>query len=455
MNVLLILALGGLMQAARSFQTEGTMATGTTLAFGFVLLTAFFAGRLAAGAGLPKLTGYLAAGIVVGPSVLGLLTPEMVENMGIINGVAIALIALTAGNALDLRAFRPLLRSIYWITLLTATSSTVLLSLTVFAMKPFLPFMGGLGFLETVSISLVIGVVMAAKSPAVVVALRDEMRADGPLSRTVLGVVVISDLLVVLLFAATSSLAKTFFGTPGELMDTLGLLTWEILGSMTSGVLVGSLIALYLRFVGSRGAALFVVTASFVVAEVGTRLQFDPLLVALAAGVLIRNLTAQGSLLHQQVESASLPVYVVFFAVAGAHIELGVLAVVGIPAAIFVAVRAASLIGSARVGAKIAGAPEEVQRYAGMGLLPQAGLAIALAMLFTKTFEGLEEAGALILGVVALNEIIAPAVYRWALVRSGEAGSAGPVDAEPTELPAPAPTEEEAPLSAAAPSARS
>src|SRR5690606_16783072 len=134
MNLLLVLALGGLMHAARSFQDAGSIA-GTTLAFGFVLLVAFFAGGLSAGVRLPKITGYMIAGIVVGPAVIGLLTPEMVRDLELVDGVAIAMIALTAGNELDLKAFRPLMRSIYWITLLAVVGTAVLLGITVLAMK--------------------------------------------------------------------------------------------------------------------------------------------------------------------------------------------------------------------------------------------------------------------------------------------------------------------------------
>lgn len=426
MNVLLILALVGLMHAARSFQEAGSAPT-TTLAFGFVLLTAFFAGRIFANIRLPKLTGYIAAGIIVGPSIFGLLSPGMVHDLEIIDGVAIAMIALTAGNELDLKAFRPLMRTIYWISLIAVVGTAILLGVAIFAVKGLLPFLAELPLVPALAVSMVLGVVMAAQSPAVVVALRDEMAADGPTSRTVLGVVVIADLIVILLFAATSSIAKSMIGAPGELSDTIGLLTWELLGSLTSGVLVGGLIALYLRFVGRSGAALFVVTLCFVIAEVGSRLHFDPLLVALAAGVLIRNTTKSGDLLHHEIEAASLPVYVVFFAVAGAQIDLAILIGAGIPALIIVLVRAFGLISGTRLGARAAGAPPEVRRFAGYGLLPQAGLALALSSIFAKAFPSFgAEARSLMLGVVAINQIITPAIYQWALIKSGEAGKRVP-----------------------------
>ena len=118
-----------------------------------------------------------------------------------------------------------------------------------------------------------------------------------------------------------------------------------------------------------------------------------------------------------------MPVYILFFAAAGANLHLDVLLVVGGPAVLFVVVRGVGLLSGAALGARLAEAPPLVRRYAGFGLLPQAGLALALSMLFAKTFpEFGAEAAALTLGVVAINELVAPALYRYALVKSGEAG---------------------------------
>ena len=98
-------------------------------------------------------------------------------------------------------------------------------------------------------------------------------------------------------------------------------------------------------------------------------------------------------------------------------------AIVGLPALVFVVLRALGFIGGARLAARIAGAPESVRRWLGFGLLPQAGLALALSLLLARTFPQFgEEAGMMALGVVALNELVAPVLYRWALVRSGETG---------------------------------
>jgi Kef-type K+ transport system membrane component KefB len=433
MNVVLLVVLGGLMHATRSFSLAGPPGSaGTLLAFGYVLATAFFAGGLFHQLRLPRLTCYIAAGVVAGPMGLGLVSRPMVGSLDVVNGIAVAMIALTAGSELELRAMRPLLRSIRWITLVGVLGTIVLLAAAVWLLRPLLPFMADLGAAQAVAVAVVLGVVTVAQSPAVVVALRDELRADGAVARTVLGVVVLADLVVIVLFAVTSTIAKAAFGAGADAAHTATTLAWEILGSLGAGALVGIVLAIYLRKV-TGGASMFLFLTTIVIAEIGKRLHFDPLLVALAAGALVRNATTVADALHRELQPSMLPVSIVFFAVAGASLHLDVLATAWLPAGIIVLVRAAGLLTGSRLGARLAGAPPHVSRYAGFGLLPQAGLALALSMMFSKTFpEFGAAASALTLGVVALNELLAPAVYRNALVRCGEAGRApsAPDDAQ-------------------------
>jgi Kef-type K+ transport system membrane component KefB len=418
------LILFGLMHAARSFAPQpglGSGAAGVTLAAGFLLLAALFAGNLFRHLHLPRLTGYLLVGMLVGPHVMDLVTEQMLGQLRVFNGVAIALIALTAGTEMDFRRLRPLLGGIAWITTIAVLGTGLLLSGAVYLLRDLLPFTAGLSPIQLLALAVVLGVTLAAQSPAVVVALRKEMDADGPVSRTVLGVVVVSDLVIIVLFALASFLARALMGEGGPGAMTGGMLVWEIFGSGAAGLLIGVLVAAFLRNV--EGGGLFVVAVGFLAAEVGQRIHLDPLLLALFAGLFIRNATIHGDRLHAEIEAASLPVYIAFFAVAGATINLAALAVVGIPAALFSVIRAAGFLGGTSIAARVARSPEGVGRYAGFGLLPQAGLAIALALLLARTYPQFgQEASALVLGVVALSQIFGPVVYRWALVRSGEAG---------------------------------
>ena len=441
MRLVFVLIFAGLMHAARSFAPDSSVgggAAGTALACGYLLLSAFLMGSIFSSLRLPRLTGYLVTGILVGPQVLNLISGPMVSNLQIFNGVATALIALTAGVELDLDAMKPLLRNIAWLTSIAICGTILLISTAVFLLRAQLPFLHHLTGFQIAAISVVLGVTMVAQSPAVVVALQSEMAADGPLTRTVLGVVVISDLVVIVLFAIVSTIAKSFLGSKIDALHTAGTLAWEVLGSIAIGACVGIIISIYLRFVQGR-SALFVLAAAFLVAEVGERIDLDPLLVALAAGVFIRNVTAYGKRLQEEIEVSSLPVYVVFFAVTGATVHIRELLEVGIPAIILVLTRAGGFLGLGRLATNLADAPDQVKKYIGLGLMPQAGLALALALLFVKTFPKIgAEASALVFGGVAINEMLAPVLYRFALVESGEAGKAEVSETAAHPVPVPA-----------------
>lgn len=441
-RVLLVLAMGALMQASLSFgarEADDRMrAAAVVLSIGFVLITAHFVGQLASEQlRLPKLTGYLATGIAAGPAVLGFLGHHVVGDLALVNGVAIALIALTAGSEIDFRAMRPLLRSIAWISGVAVAGTALLLGVAVLLLRPLLPFLGELSLGAAIAVSAVVGVVVVAQSPAVVVAIRAETGADGPVARTVLGVVVLADLMVIVLFAIVSSIATATIAGSFDAGSAIGGLLWELFGSLGIGAAIGALVALYQRIV-RQGLDLFVLTVCFLVAEVGQRMHLDPLLVMLAAGMFVENVMHAGAELRRSFEAASLPVYILFFTVAGASIHLEAIPAFAVPTIVLVAVRSLGLWGGTRVAARIAGAPPAVAHWAGFGLLPQAGLAIALALLFARTFPSFgEEAGTLVLGIVAINELVAPALLRWAFVRSGETAAAAPSDRSPRASEAP------------------
>lgn len=430
MQLGLLVIMIGLMHSASTYAPQaglGAAPAAITMSAGFLLLSALLMGNLFKAVGLPRLTGYLALGMLVGPQVLGLVGDRMLVELRIFNGVAIALIALTAGTEMDIRGMRPLLRGVAWITVVAVLGTIVLLAGAVYTFSDLLPFAAGLTASQKAALAVVLAITISAQSPAVAVALRKETQADGPLTRTVLGVVVLSDLVVILLFAIASTIARSILGGAADMDESpLMLVAWEIFGSTGSGLLIGALIALYMKRVHSSGA-LFIVMVGFLFAEVGQRIHLDPLLIALTAGMLIRNATNHGDRLHADIEAASLPVYVAFFAVAGATIHLHELTVLGVPAAIFVAVRAFGFLSGSWIAGTIAGSPPEVRKFAGCGLLPQAGLALALALLFARTFPQFgTEASALVFGIVGINELIAPVVYKWALVKSGEAGRSQP-----------------------------
>jgi Kef-type K+ transport system membrane component KefB len=421
-----LLALGGLMHAAGSF-ADGAHPGATELAFGYLLLTAYFTARLVSRIGLPKLTGYLAAGIIVGPQALGLVEKPMTAQLGLVGGCATAIIALNAGAELNLRAVRPLLPVVFRLAAFAVGGTMVLLAVTLLLLRPLVPFLAAMPLAVAVAVCAMLAVALAAQSPAVVMALIVETGAEGVLTRTILAAVIVADLVVIIAYGIASSVATALIGGGVDLGAAIGTIAWEVLGSIGVGVFIGMVLGGFVRFVG-RGVGLFAVMLCLLIAEIGTALHLDALIVALTAGLWLENASkADAHALLGGFEAASLPVYLVFFALAGVKLDLVALAALAVPVAILVLVRAGGFFVGGRLATRGPDVPPPVRRLAWSGLLPQAGLALALALLVRRSFPAFGDAAfALVVGVVATNELICPIIFRVALVRSGEAGRRAP-----------------------------
>jgi Kef-type K+ transport system membrane component KefB len=420
--LLLLLALGGLMHAARSFAADLGSA-GTELAFGYLLLVAYFTSKIVSRFGLPKLTGYILAGIVSGPFVLHLVTKEMAGSLKIVNGVATCILALTAGSELNFKRIRPVMKTLRAMTLFGVVGAMLAIAGVLFLIRPLLPFFDKLSTTQALAVCGMLGVALSAQSPAVVMAMLAETRAEGPVSQVMLASVVVADLVVIMLYSVAAAVTGAVIGGGIDVTETALAVSWELLGSLVFGALIGALIGQFLLSV-KQGASLFALMVCVVVAEIGTRIHLDPLVVMLAAGIWLENFSrADASDLLHGFESAQLPVFLVFFALAGTKLDLAELTAAVVPVLIVATTRALSFFFGSRHACRITNAPPAVTRYAWFGLVPQAGLALALALLIQKTFPSFgNEAAVLMFGVVATNEMIAPVILRALLLRSGEAG---------------------------------
>ncbi len=286
---LLRLALGGLMHAARSF-TDATGAAGVELAFGFLLLAAYFNSKVMHRFGLPHLTAYLLAGIVAGPHVLDLVDAGMTHDLQIVSDVAICMIALTAGAALNIGQIRPMARMLVALVFMSVIVAAGLIAGAVILARPFLPWLADLPLVDAIAVAAMLGVTLAAKSPAVVMALVSETRADGPITRLVIATVVVADLVVIVCYAIVSALTSAALGGGTGVGSVAASVTWQVMGSMLFGIVIGGVLGAFLRHV-RRGAPLFTVMVSVVVAEIGGRIALDPMIVMLAAGVWLENVS--------------------------------------------------------------------------------------------------------------------------------------------------------------------
>jgi Kef-type K+ transport system membrane component KefB len=422
----LFIVVLALMGSARAFAPAvgAPGSTGVALAVGFLVLAAIQAGNAFAAVGLPRLTGYLLTGLLCGPDVLDYVNARMVASLEIVNGVAVGLIALSAGSEINIAKLRPRLRAILLVSGVAIPLAILLCGGFCFLMAPRLPFLAGMLTAQRVTAAVTLGVVFASLSPAVALAILSETGSAGPLSEMVLGVVVLADIAIIVLFALVHGLATSVFGASGaDSINPIAQLFIEIFGSMFAGAVMAWLLAQFIKRVGTQ-VSLVVVALCLVSAEVGARLHLDVLIICLTAGLVLENaLGISGEVVHREIAPATLPIFAVFFALAGAKLHLHDLATLWPYALAIFALRAASLATGARIGTTLAQSEPAVRRWLSLGLVPQAGVSVGLAQLLAAHFPGWgASARALILAVITINELIGPVLLRFALVKSGEAG---------------------------------
>jgi Kef-type K+ transport system membrane component KefB len=424
---LLLAIVVTLMASARAFvgTSDPPYGSGVALAFGFLVLAASMAGDIVASLKLPKLTGYLLLGIACGPATTGLLTPSMIDRLGLINGIAVGLIALAAGGEINIKELRPRLRFVGTATVFAVPSAIVACAGVLLALANRLEFFGPMTWFQRVAAALLLGTVLASLSPAVVLALLTELRAAGPFASSTLGVVVLGEILIVLCFTGSHALAVAAFGAGGDgaMNPAVGLLI-ELGGSTLAGIAAGSVLALYIRRVGKQ-IPLFVVALCLVIAQVGTRLHLDVVILCITAGLVLENaFDVKGHVLARELEPATVPIFAVFFSLAGARLDLSVLRALWPLALVIGVVRAAALSAGSFVALRRVPAEPVVRRFLVAGLLPQGGVSVGLANMIAEHFSGWGRgASGLALAVIALNQIVGPILMRLAVVSSGEAGA--------------------------------
>lgn len=409
--------------AARSFFPQGATgigAAGAALGFGFILLAAIQTGHIFHALHLPHLTGFILCGAIVGPEVLGFINAETVADLAPMKRVAVGLIGLLAGCELNVRALRPRLRTIA-IFAGSGMFGAFVIIFSVFAVVLVkLPATAAMPLAQRLVVALICANALVAFSPPVVIGVINEVRARGPLTEICVPLVVVADLLIVISFSLTSAVAHSVFPSEGSASGVFALL-WHVFGSIGGGLIYGLVLALYLTRVKER-VALFVFGTLFVIAEGSAALHIDPLLVGLTAGLFLENISpVSGEEVVHETELAATPVFTLFFAVIGAELHVhAFLSVVGFSVLAAIA-RASGVFLGTRIAGGLAASQPVVRKFIAFSMLPQAGIALALATAVKSTFKPWGEAvGTILLGTVVVNEVLGPILFRAALVRAGE-----------------------------------
>jgi len=401
------------------------------LYLGILILSGYAGGRAAHALKLPRISGYIVAGMLLSPSITGVLNAGVLEgDLSLITDMALGMIAFSIGGALEFGKLRKLGKTIIVITFVQAFIVTLLVSTSVIIIFPHLPGAGIEPGSTLVAVGVLLGAICAATAPAAVLGVVHEYKAKGPMTTVLLGVITLDDGITLVLFSMAAGIAGSMGGNGFSLVQA-GLVEpgKEIMIALLVGSVAGLLLKLMVPVIRRRKALLGLTLGTiFVTSGVALSLHTSSLLACMMLGLVLVNTMNQPEPWFEVIETIEEPVFAMFFVLAGAHLKIEAMAAAGTLTAVIITMRTVGKLGGAYLGGVISAAPVAVKRYLPLGLLPQAGVSIGL-VLAAKDFVGDLPAARImvnaILASVIINELISPFLVKIALVKSGEVQNLG------------------------------
>ena len=404
------------------------------LAIGIAMFAGLLLSRLTSRLNLPDVTSYLVAGVLVGPLVLGKLgvpglgfsSFHFVESMSLVCDAALGFIAFSIGPEFRVSALRKTGRQATVIAIFQALTATLFVDGALIGLH-FL-----LGDKLPISTCLILGAIATATAPAATLMVINQYKAKGPLTDILLPIVALDDAVGLIVFAVSKGIAKAFIGGQLSLISVLVNPIIEIMASLLLGAALGWVFSLVEKYFNSNSKRLSLAVAFVAICAGLSKLHFSfgqlhigfsSLLVCMMCGTIFCNLCDFSEEIMHKTERWTGPVYVLFFVISGAELDLRVfadLAVVGI-GVLYIATRSAGKIFGASASARLVKCEPSICKYLGITLLPQAGVALGMSVTVAAEF-GAE--GAMIRNIVLFSvlvyELVGPLLTKTALTAAGD-----------------------------------
>ena len=405
------------------------------LAIGLAMFAGLFLSRLTSRYNLPDVTSYLVAGLLIGPLCLGALgiphlglpSFEFVETLSLISDVSLGFIAFSIGSEFRLEELKHIGRQATVIAIFQALSATAFVDVALMLLHLFL------GDSLPISTCLILGAIATATAPAATVMVINQYKAKGPLTDILLPIVALDDAVGLVVFAVSTGIARALTSGSVNLVSLLVNPTIEIVASLALGAVLGWIFSEVEKYFNSRSKRLSLAVAFVFLCTAFSKVEFDfangvsigfsPLLVCMMCGTIFCNLCDFSEEIMYRTDRWTGPVYVLFFVLSGAELDLRVFAnaaVVGI-GIVYILMRSAGKIIGASVSAKFMRCPQTICKYLGITLLPQAGVALGMSATVAADF-GAE--GSIIRNIVLFSvliyELVGPILTKIALSAAGE-----------------------------------
>lgn len=383
--------------------------TDTLLCLAIFIVVGFIGSALAHRVRFPAVTGYLVAGLILG--LTGLITKETLSRFDILADLALGFIAFSIGSEFKLDFLKKVGAAPIVITVFEAFGAVLVLDILLITIGVPLP------------VALLLGAIGAATAPAATLMVVRQYKADGPVTRMLLPVVAMDDAAALIAFSVSAAIAQMIASDHGValvpmLLDPL----LEVAGSLALGSVLGALAAFFLRRFKTDGDRLGLACA-LVMSGVGlsSLLGLSALLVLMMTGAIFTNLSRQSVNLFKVTDTVTPPLFLMFFVLSGAELDVTVLGSIGLIGVVYVVARVFGKVIGSYLGARIARVEPVIRNYLGFTLVPQAGVAIGLSLVALRI---LPEYGATIRAVILcatlIYELTGPLITKAALVKAGE-----------------------------------
>ena len=370
-------------------------------------------GRLVKLIKLPNVTGYLLAGLLLGPSVLGLLSEDFLSAATLISDMALGFIAFSIGNEFKISYFKRVGAMPIVIATLESLFAVVFVSGALILAGFEAPF------------SLVLGSIAAATAPAATIMVIKQYKARGPVTETLLSVVAIDDATALIMYSIAVAIATALSGGSANTAQLFLKPVIEIGGALVVGAILGFIFLLPLKTFKKDGNRLSL-TIAFIFMGIGLSklCGFSSLLFCMAMGAIIANFSPDVNHIMKLSDKITPPIFMLFFVASGAELKLSVLPAVGLCGVIYIVVRVAGKMFGASLGAAICKADKNIRKYLGPALVPQAGVAIGLSLTASAVVpQYATEIRTVILCGTLIYELVGPAIAKMSLKKAGEIAS--------------------------------
>ncbi|TDS33979.1 cation:proton antiporter [Halanaerobium congolense] len=392
-----------------------------------LLLFAFLVVLLAKKYRIPIVVGYVFLGILLSPDIISIFSvidsetvnmyTFVLSNLDYVTNIALAFIAFTIGSELSIKTLKRLGKSIFSIAIMESVLAFVVVTAALY-------FIG-----RPLYMALLFGAIASATAPAATVMVLKEYNAEGPLTSTIMAVVGLDDAFALIIFSLINPIAYSQYRGEGaiKLSEIIVSPLIEIFGAIILGLFFGYITQYLLtKFNEKTRKILTIVTSITLSSAVSIFFGLSALIANMSVGFAVRNFAKKNLEISEEMDTLTVPLYAMFFIIAGTEIrfsEMGSLSFLLIAFTYLIA-RIIGKVGGSTLAARISGAPEAVQKFIGFGLLPQSGVAIALAYSVQKQYVQDTKVGLLIFNTLlltaAMTEVFGPLLTKYAVIQSGE-----------------------------------